>query len=177
MIPVQKMMTKDVRWLLSWVVWPIGTYCISWVGSTWFIAIYPLVLTVVQLHVLKERAGAERTAYWFGMPLIYTLAFLMMPRLVEDLSTSFTYLDLVFKYYLCQCAAELLLFCMFTTWRFGWYSVANLMASAVWYVGAKLGVDLKTSAYDWNWLALAIPATAVLANTVTGFGLLKATGK
>jgi hypothetical protein len=169
----EELSKSDKNWLLQWSLWPAGLYLLGVFLSIYSVIFLPLTLTIAQYYLLDSRSGNRRPTLWFSIVLVYGLIFWCMTKLPLWMRQGdFIWL---FYYYFCQCVAEVVLFFMFTSWRWAWYTGFNLLACSIWLIAFKLNQGSQYPIYSDLWLYLLIPAIASLTNAATGYGLLKAT--
>lgn len=173
---LEKRLTTSQFWLLGWTTWPVVAYWASCLTGVGIIFIFSLTLTVAQWYTLKQRPGNRQPALWFVLIPFYWFA-ATLPTLPAGVQETIGYTGAVVKFYLVQCFAELVLFFMFSSWRFGWYTCFNLLACGIWLIAFKWneGTSHQTQMDSASWRFLLIPMVALLTNAITGYGLLKAT--
>ena len=131
MLSKETLSRTDQRCFLRWTLWPVGLYLLGMVINRYSIFFFPFTLTLVQYIVLKERAGNRQPALWFGVLLLYGISLwcIRLPVWIKQPAGEFVW---VVYYYLCQCVAEVLLFFMFASFRWAWYTCFNLLACGIW---------------------------------------------
>lgn len=175
MILKEQLAESKRNWLLGWVIWPVISYWASCLTGIMVLLVYPIALTIAQWYVLTYRYGNQRPAFWFYTIILYGLSFWYISTLPIEFKKSVGYTLVLIGYYLCQCIAEVILFYMFTTWRWAWYTCFNLLACGIWLLAFRVNESEHYPSDGELWRYLIIPAIALLTNAVTGYGLLKAT--
>ncbi|WP_375444910.1 hypothetical protein [uncultured Fibrella sp.] len=170
----EELSKSDQKWLLRWALWPAGLYLAGAFLSIYSVLFLPLTLTVVQYYLLDDKAGNHRPGLWFCMPLMYGLCFwciTLLPGWAKQLIGDQFWVG---DFYISQCAGELLLFFIFNTWRWGWYTFFNLFAYSIWLLAFKLSEGSPYPLTSGLWLYLLIPIIGFFTNALTGYGLIKA---
>jgi hypothetical protein len=171
------------KWFWMWVLLPIVAYYVSWLLV---MLPYPVFLVIAQWRSLNHLNKKGKTGLWacnIGMlGLTWVVMFIIynfFPMEDEHRVSIFSrvgFLTFFGVYYGLQMINELLFSAIFTKWRFGYWSVSNLMAVLVW-VGASFIVGNlfnHVSRFEL-FVGLYIPIIGVFSNIITGLGIHLAT--
>lgn len=166
------------KWFWLWALLPIGAYYVSWLLM---MMPFPLFLVVGQWVAIESFQKKQRPMTLWLMNLVTLLVTGLLIVLMVDKVWTNNYDDnltffLFGTYYLFQCFNEWIFFKLFSSWRFGYWSAANLIAAAVWIlvlVGSKfiLPFGIKQEYVLW----FVIPMLGIISNAITGLGIHLAT--
>ncbi|MFN3380933.1 MAG: hypothetical protein ACK41O_15855 [Runella zeae] len=115
------------------------------------------------------------TLWLMNLGTLLVAGLLMMygvDNLWPDKSNDYNTVLIFTIYYVCQCLNEWLFFKLFPSWRFGYWSAANLIAAAVWIgvlIGGKFALSFGIKQEYVLWVI--IPLLGLISNSITGLGI------
>ncbi|WP_028664361.1 hypothetical protein [Runella zeae] len=166
------------KWFWLWVSLPIGAYYVSWLLM---MMPFPLFLVIGQWLALQSSPKKQKPmTSWLlnlGTLLITGLIItLMVDKMWTNNYDDYLIFFLFGTYYLVQCFNEWIFFQLFPSWRFGYWSAANLIAAVVWIVvlmGGKHALPFTVKQEYVLWFI--IPLLGIISNVITGLGIHLAT--
>ena len=166
------------KWFWLWVLLPIGAYYVSWLLM---MMPFPLFLVIGQWLALQSSPKKQKpmTSWLLNLVTLLVAGLLMMygvDSLWPDKNNDYHTVLIFTIYYVCQCVNEWLFFKLFPSWRFGYWSAANLIAAVVWIVvlmGGKYALPFTVKQEYVLWFI--IPMLGIISNAITGLGIHLAT--
>ena len=165
------------KWFWMWILLPIVTYYASWLLM---MIPYPVFLVIGQWMALDRNKKKENPNLWLWNLVIFIVTgaiviFILNYLLSEEKSV--TIIPVFFGlYYSFQMLNEFLLSKIFVKWRFGYWSIANLLASLFWIVILSIGKELTNNQIKFEYfIGGIIPLMGIISNIITGLGIHLAT--
>lgn len=165
------------KWFWMWALLPIAAYYASWLMMT---VPLPLFLVIAQWWALDHNKWKENPKIWLWNFVIFALTGLVLVMLLDHLTISedYTLFVVIFFviYYGIQTLNEFLLVKVFMKWRFGFWSVANLLAALFWIGILLFGKAVIDNQIKFEYLLwIIIPIMGFISNIITGLGIHLAT--
>ncbi|AXE19551.1 hypothetical protein DR864_18310 [Runella rosea] len=165
------------KWFWMWALLPIAAYYASWLMMT---VPFPLFLVIAQWWALDHNKWKENPKIWLWNFVIFVLTGLVLVMLLDHLTISedYTLFVVIFFviYYGIQTLNEFLLVKVFMKWRFGFWSVANLLAALFWIGILLFGKAVIDNQIKFEYLLwIIIPIMGFISNIITGLGIHLAT--
>lgn len=165
------------KWFWMWILLPIVAYYASWLLM---MMPYPVFLVIGQWMALDRNKKKENPNFWLWNLVIFIVTgaiviFILNYLLSEEKSV--TIIPVFFGlYYSFQMLNEFLLSKIFAKWRFGYWSMANLLASLFWIVILSIGKELTNNQIKFEYfIGGIIPFMGIISNIITGLGIHLAT--
>jgi hypothetical protein len=164
------------KWFWMWVFLPIVAYAASWLLMT---LPYSVFLVIAQWVALDRNLRKEKPNFWLwnlvilivtGLIVIYILNLPIGKKADTVIWTFFG------VYYSLQMMNEFIMAKVFVKWRFGYWSLANLLAAVFWISVLLVGKELTENHIRYeHFIVGVVPIMGIVSNIITGLGIHLAT--
>ncbi len=171
------------KWFWMWVLLPIVAYYASWLMMT---LPFPIFLVIAQWWALDHNKRKENPKIWLWNLVVLGLTGLLLFGIhsrfsMDDDQRISTFNRISFwlffgVYYGLQMINEIMLSKLFVKWRFGYWSIANLIAGLFWIGALTLADNSFNHVSMFEYFVWAfIPIMGIISNIITGLGIHLAT--